>query len=82
MIELIIILIIGSFLIYSAYKAAEQTCPPPKIEYRFIPRTLKEEWDNPVSITDLYENMFKDTDPLTAGYGGSVAKSKATGILT
>lgn len=58
MIELLIILIIGIFLIYIAFKTSEKTCPPPRVEYRFIPRTLKEEIENPVKVSEIFDSMF------------------------
>lgn len=58
MIELLIVLIIGVFLIYMSYKRSEKQCPPPRVEYRFIPRTLKEEIENPVKVSEIFDSMF------------------------
>lgn len=58
MIELLLILVIGCFLIYAAYKTSEKRCPEPRVEYRFIPRTLKEEMENPVKVSEIFDGMF------------------------
>lgn len=58
MIELLLILIIGIFLIYVSYKTSEKKCPEPTIQYRFIPRTLKEEIENPVKVSEIFDKMF------------------------
>lgn len=60
MIELLIILIIGIFLIYVAFRTSEKSCPPPRVEYRFIPRTLKEEMENPVKVSEIFNSMFNN----------------------
>lgn len=60
MIELLLVLIMGIFLIYVSYKTSEKKCPPPRIEYRFIPRTLKEQLENPVKVSDIFSSMFNE----------------------
>lgn len=63
MIEMIVTFLLGFFLMYIAYKTSNKKCPPPRVEYRFIPRTLKEEMENPVKVSEIYENLF-NSDPL------------------
>lgn len=63
MIELLLVLIIGVFLIYIAFKTSEKTCPAPTIEYRFIPRTLNEEMESPVKVSDIFNTMFNEPTP-------------------
>lgn len=60
MIELLLILLLGIFLIYVAFKTSKQKCPPPRIEYRFVPRTFREEQQNPVKVSDIFYNIFND----------------------
>lgn len=64
MIEIAIILVIGFFLIYSAFKANDKKCPEPKIIYRFIPRTLKEEMQEPVKPSEIFNSMFDNPNIL------------------
>jgi hypothetical protein len=38
-------------------------CPKPIIEYKYVPRTFKEEQDEPVFIQDIFYNMFNKSSP-------------------
>jgi hypothetical protein len=38
-------------------------CPPERTIYRFIPRTFKEEQENPVPLDDLFKVMFEQPSP-------------------
>jgi hypothetical protein len=60
MLDLIVTIIVGIFLIYAAFKTSERVCPPQKIIYKFIPRTLKEEMENPVKVTEVFDKMFSN----------------------
>lgn len=71
MIDIIITMIVGAFLIYVAFRTSEKICPPQKIIYRFIPRTLKEEMENPVKISEIFSGMFNSPNVFlgdNAGY--------------
>lgn len=68
MIEMIVIFLLGFFMIYIAYKTSKKVCPPPRVEYRFIPRTLKEEMENPVKVSEIYDNLF-NSDSVFIGRG-------------
>lgn len=50
-------------------------CPPPKIEYRYIPRTFQEDQDNPVKVSELYHTMFTEPTPWIRGVGSSPSKN-------
>lgn len=58
MIEIALILVIGMFLIYAAFKANNKKCPEPQVVYRFIPRTLEEEMKDPVKPSEIFKSMF------------------------
>ena len=71
MLDLIISITVGFFLIYVAFKTSEKVCPPQKIIYKFVPRTLKEEMDNPVKVSEVFEKMFNSPNVFlgdNAGY--------------
>jgi hypothetical protein len=42
------------------------TCPPPRIEYRFIPRSLLEDQLDPNSLSDI-SKIFGQNDPWLGG---------------
>ncbi len=61
MIATALLLAISIFLIYISFRINEKKCPPPRVEYRFIPRTLKEELENPVKLSEIFDDMFNDS---------------------
>ena len=44
-----------------------KTCAPPKVEYRYISRTFKQEQDNPVKPSQIFSKMFENPTPWVAG---------------
>lgn len=62
---LIILVVLGANLLMVGVFMSLQTCPPPKVEYRFIPRTFNEEMESPVSVIDQLQNVFDDRSLLT-----------------
>ena len=60
---LIILLVFGGLLVYLGWKKSEKFCKP-TVEYRFIPRTFREESENPVKATEIFSRMFSDNSIL------------------
>lgn len=60
---LIILLFIGILFISIGWIKSEQFCPAPIIEYRYIPRTFKEEQENPSKVSEIFHNMFNNNSP-------------------
>lgn len=51
-------------IIYQIFKIKVLTmCPKPTIKYRYIPRTFKEEQDEPIPIKDVFDTMFAKPSP-------------------
>ena len=46
-----------------------QQCPQPKIIYRYIPRTFKQEQDEPIYPSDVFRTMFEKPDPWMLSVG-------------
>lgn len=44
-------------------------CDPKRIEYRFVPRTFKEEQENPVGVQEIFNDMFEKPTPWIGGFG-------------
>lgn len=42
---------------------AKPTCPPPQIQYRFVPRSFREEQENPSMPSEVFDGMFKNPTP-------------------
>ena len=55
------VLFIGLFLIMVGFIRSQKHCPPPKVEYKFVPRTFAEEQSNPAPVTDIFASMFYDS---------------------
>ena len=58
MLELILILLIGCFLIYAALKTNNKECPKSEIIYRNVAKTFAQEQLNPVPVSQLFSDMF------------------------
>ena len=58
----LLILVVGIIFIVVGYNKSTNNCPPPKIQYRFLPRSFYEEQTNPVSVQNLFSSMFNDSD--------------------
>jgi hypothetical protein len=59
---------VGVVAIIIGYINQIKQCPPPRVEYRYIPRTFEDEQNDPVKVTKLYRNMFEEPTPWLAGY--------------
>ena len=51
---LLILLIVAVVFMVIGYINQIKTCPPPVVEYRYIPRTFKEEQENPAKISEIF----------------------------
>ncbi len=43
-------------------------CPPTQIVYRYVPRTFKEEQENPVPVSELFKSMFDNPSPWVGSF--------------
>jgi len=57
----LILFFIGSVSLIVGYVNQFQTQSDGKVEYRFIPRTFKEAQNNPVPVTEIFDEMFNQT---------------------
>lgn len=58
---------VGIVAIIIGYINQLQTCPPPRVEYRYIPRSFEDEQNDPVKVTKLFRNMFEEPSVWMAG---------------
>jgi len=56
-------LILGVILLSIGFSRMYFTKDNSKVIYRYIPRTFKEDQDNPVSLSDLFGSMFESIEP-------------------
>ena len=60
-------LLAGIVFITIGYTKMSFTCPPPKVEYRYIPRKIYEEQLYDQDIMGKFQTMFNDSDPKIGG---------------
>jgi len=61
-----LIFIVGVILVIIGLVRTYNQCPPPKIVYRYVPRTFIEEQENPVPLDDIFYTMFNNPTPWVA----------------
>ena len=66
----LVLFLIGIIFIVIELTKSYNECPQRKIEYRYLPRTFKEEQESPVPIDEIYGSMFNQASP----WVGSFAK--------
>lgn len=72
----VLILFVGILSIVVGYINQIKKCPPPTVEYRYIPRTFKEEQENPPKVSEIFSEMFNEPTPWIAGFKLSGRYSK------
>ena len=63
-----IIIILGFVMIIIEITRAYYKCPPNRTVYRYIPRSFKEEQENPIPINDILNDMFLKQEPWQASF--------------
>lgn len=56
-------LFVGMFLIVQGYYSQKAACPPPKVEVKYIPKTLYDEQLSEPTVAKHFKGMFEDTHP-------------------
>lgn len=65
---LLIILFIGILFVSIDYTKMNAECTRTKIIYKYIPRTFREEQESPVSVSELFADMFEKSTPWVGGF--------------
>ena len=62
---ILVLAMVGIILIAVGYVKSNLQCPPPKIEYRYIPKTFADEQDvhTPIMSMSGMNSMFEDDTP-------------------
>ena len=65
-----LLMFIGFVFVVIGFVKTNQTCPPPIVQFRYIPKTFNEEQNVQVPVTAIFSKMFNDTTPWQdrAGY--------------
>jgi len=59
----ILLAFIGVVALIVGYVNQLKQCPPPQIEFRYLPRSFEEDQDNPQKVSILFGKMFSDASP-------------------
>lgn len=63
----IFLLFVGMFLMVQGYYDRKSECPAPKVEVKFIPRSVYEDQLTPEqSVSRQFQSMFESTTPYRA----------------
>tara|TARA_Y200000002_G_C22629179_1_gene641673 strand:+ start:1093 stop:1419 length:327 start_codon:yes stop_codon:yes gene_type:complete len=65
---ILLLFFIGIIFIVIELTKSNNTCPQTKIEYRYLPRTFKEEQESPVPIDDIFGSMFQQSSPWVGSF--------------
>lgn len=65
---LIVIAIMSIILIIVDITRTYYKCPANKVIYKFVPRTFKEEQENPVPITEIVNNLLEGQEPWVGSF--------------
>ena len=57
---ILLFLFIGLILIVVGYVKSNQQCPPPIVQFRYVPRTFTEEEDAPIPVLSIFGKMFDE----------------------
>ncbi len=79
-IVIIILVIIGLIIFEVVRLRTINTCPKPRIEYRYIPRSFREEQEEPVPLTDIFNKMFGNPSPWMISRGIGLTDKRNTGM--
>lgn len=57
---ILLLFIIGIIFIAVGYYKDNQQCPPPIVQFRYVPKTFSQEQDVEEPILSTFSSMFKD----------------------
>jgi hypothetical protein len=65
-----LLVLLGIMMMFMGYVKSNQSCPPPIVEYRYIPRSFEEEQTLETPVLSIFGKMFQDVSPWerTVGY--------------
>jgi hypothetical protein len=56
----VFLLFVGMFLIVQGYYSQKAQCPKPKVEVKYIPKTLYDEQLSEPTVSKHFKGMFED----------------------
>ena len=82
--EKLLLLIMCVIILFIGYEAIRlqtmKKCPKPYIEYRYVPRSFKDEQEEPVPLEDIFNSMFSKSSPWMMSRGIGLKDKRETGL--
>jgi hypothetical protein len=64
-----LLLLAGIMMMFMGYIKSNQNCPPPIVEYRYIPRSFEDEQVLETPVLSVFGKMFTDVSPWERAVG-------------
>lgn len=65
---LMVLLFVGLLFVATSYAKMTSPCTRTKYIYKYIPRTFREEQESPVSVSELFGDLFAKPSPMVGGF--------------
>ena len=62
-------LFVGMIFIAIGYIKSNQECPPPIVEFRYLPQTFQESQEAPTPLLSIFGKMFREPDAWQTAVG-------------
>jgi len=74
----ILFLLIGICLVVVGYVQSNQSCPPPVVEFKYVPQTFEQEQNLPTPLLSVFGSMFNEDSAWeqTQGYADKTSARK------
>lgn len=59
----VFLLFVGMFLVVQGYYSQKVACPKPKVQIKYIPKTLYDEQLSEPTVEKHFKGMFEDIQP-------------------
>ena len=73
--------VIIALIIYEVVRLRTlKQCPKPIIQYRYVPRSFKDEQDEPIPVEDIFGKMFSHPSPWMISRSIGLTDKRDTGL--
>ena len=75
---ILFLFVVGLVMVVSGYHKQNQEIPPPKVVYKYIPKTFEEEQNNPIKVSQFFSDMFEKPTPWHNSLSDAVIRKEET----
>ena len=75
---IILLMLVGIICVVIGYIKSNQQCPPPVVEFRYLPQTFEQQQDLPTPVMSIFGKMFNSDSAWqqTQGFADNVMTKK------